>query len=70
MELSPQRRRYLSCLKVGESFWERKLRLRERDKEIIELRNQGLTLQSIGQKYGITRERVRVICKRNRGGII
>lgn len=29
--------------------------------EILHLREQGLTLQQIGNKYGITRERVRQI---------
>ena len=34
----------------------------ERNATMRELRSQGLTLQEIGEKYGITRERVRQIC--------
>jgi DNA-binding CsgD family transcriptional regulator len=34
----------------------------ERNGEMRDLRGQGLTLQQIGDKYGITRERVRQLC--------
>lgn len=34
-----------------------------RTADILHLREQGLTLQQIGNKYGITRERVRQIIK-------
>lgn len=36
----------------------------ERNKEVAELRRQGMTLKSIGQRYGISRERVRQIVLR------
>jgi hypothetical protein len=35
-----------------------------RDQQIIELRSQGLTLEAIGQRFGITKERVRQIASR------
>ena len=35
-----------------------------RDAEIIRLRDNGLTLQEIGDRYGLTRERVRQIVER------
>jgi len=41
--------------------------LSERDKEIAELRRQGKTLSSIGECYGISRERVRQIIRRYNG---
>lgn len=34
----------------------------KRNAKIKELREKGLTLQDIGNKYGLTRERVRQIC--------
>jgi len=36
--------------------------LDDRNEELRELRRQGLTLREIGDKYGITRERVRQLC--------
>jgi len=36
----------------------------KRDSEIVELRNQGLTYQAIGDKYGLTRQAVFIICQR------
>lgn len=36
----------------------------ERNKEIYKLRESGLTLQEVGNKFSITRERVRQICYR------
>jgi hypothetical protein len=41
------------------------LACRKRDKQIIELRSRGVTLDAIGQRFGITRERVRQILNRN-----
>jgi hypothetical protein len=35
-----------------------------RDKQILELRSRGLTLQAIAQQFGLTRERVRQITSR------
>lgn len=35
------------------------LERRERLEDMLEMRNQGMSLQTIGDKYGITRERVR-----------
>jgi hypothetical protein len=35
-----------------------------RDKQIIELRSQGMTLEAIGQQFGLTKERVRQILSR------
>ena len=37
-----------------------------RDREIYELRLKGLTMQEIGNKYGISRERVRQIYEREK----
>tara|TARA_Y100000593_G_C4244272_1_gene303814 strand:+ start:213 stop:743 length:531 start_codon:yes stop_codon:yes gene_type:complete len=37
--------------------------LEARNKEIRELRRSGLTLREIGEKYGITREAIRLVCK-------
>ena len=37
----------------------------ERSKQILELYKQGLTYQDIGNKYGLSRERVRKILKKN-----
>ncbi|MCZ2459828.1 MAG: helix-turn-helix domain-containing protein [Chitinophagales bacterium] len=36
----------------------------KRDSEIVELRNQGLTYQAIGDRYGLTRQAVFIICQR------
>lgn len=36
--------------------------LHDRNEKIRELRGQGLTLQQLGDQYGITRERVRQLC--------
>lgn len=38
------------------------LELKERNAEIIKLRQEGLGLQEIGERFGISRERVRQIC--------
>lgn len=52
----------------NKSFWESRARSRAntaRDKEILALRQEGLmSLESIGQKMGITRERIRQILAR------
>ena len=40
------------------------LRFAERDKQIIHDRESGMTLAEIGKKYGLTKERVRQICKK------
>ena len=37
-----------------------------RDKEIYNLRKQGLTQQQIGDRYGMTRQRVQQICEAER----
>jgi len=37
--------------------------LEARNKEIRDLRRSGLTLREIGEKFGITREGIRLICK-------
>tara|TARA_Y100000004_G_C8848810_1_gene383820 strand:+ start:258 stop:791 length:534 start_codon:yes stop_codon:yes gene_type:complete len=37
--------------------------LEARNKEIRELRRAGLTLREIGEKFGVTREAIRLICK-------
>jgi|TARA_R110000765_G_scaffold264887_2_gene364332 hypothetical protein len=34
-----------------------------RNEEIKELRRTGLTLRAIGEKYGVTREAIRLVCK-------
>ena len=65
MELSPQRRRYE---KSNVEFWNESEK-KDRNREILELRTQGLSLRQIGDKFLITRERVRQICKKY-GGII
>jgi general stress protein YciG len=39
----------------------------ERDKEIVRLREQGLTLAEIGRRFGLTRQAVDYILKRMRG---
>lgn len=36
----------------------------ERDQEILQLREQGNTLQSIGERYGLSRQRVHQILER------
>jgi hypothetical protein len=41
------------------------MRPSNRDKQIIELRTRGVTLEAIGQRFGITRERVRQILSRH-----
>lgn len=41
--------------------------LPKRDKEIVMLRSDGYTLQEVGDKLGITRERVRQIAKKRVG---
>lgn len=43
--------------------------LEDRNKEIIKLRGEGLTLQAIGDKYNLTAQSIRLICKRNKGSI-
>lgn len=35
----------------------------KRDSEIVELRNQGLTYQAIGDRYGLTRQAIFMICQ-------
>jgi transcriptional regulator len=35
----------------------------KRDSDIVELRNQGLTYQAIGDRYGLTRQAVFIICQ-------
>ena len=37
----------------------------DRNNELYELRKQGLTLQEIGKKYGVSRQRVHRIIKRD-----
>ena len=39
---------------------------RERNFEILRMRENGLTLREIGEKYGICRETVRQICMKAR----
>ena len=39
----------------------------EREAEIIALREKGWTYESIGQKFGITRQRVHQIIRRAKG---
>jgi len=38
----------------------------KRRKQVLAMREKGMTLQQIGDHLGITRERVRQICKRER----
>ena len=35
----------------------------KRDSDIVALRNQGLTYQAIGDRYGLTRQAVFIICQ-------
>lgn len=37
-----------------------------RNKEILELANQGITYEEIGKKFGLTRSRISQICIENR----
>ena len=37
--------------------------LEARNREIRELRRSGLTLREIGEKFGVTREAIRLVCK-------
>jgi transcriptional regulator len=37
----------------------------ERNNELIDLRKQGLTLHEIGKKYGVSRQRIHFILKRD-----
>ena len=37
--------------------------LEARNKEIRQLRRDGLTLREIGEMYGVTREAIRLVCK-------
>ena len=62
MELSPQRRRYE---KSNVEYWNESEK-KNRNREILELRTQGLSLRQIGDKFLITRERVRQICKKSK----
>jgi transcriptional regulator len=39
----------------------------KRDSEIVELRNQGLTYQAIGDRYGLTRQAIFMICQQFEG---
>jgi RNA polymerase sigma factor (sigma-70 family) len=41
--------------------------LTPRRKEMLEMRSQGKTLEEIGNKFGISRERVRQIIKKANG---
>lgn len=42
------------------------LRIKERNVKIKKMRSSGETLQAIGEKFAITRERVRVIVKEDK----
>ena len=44
------------------TYQSRQLKNKTRDADIIAMRKQGVTLEHIGKKYGITKERVRQIC--------
>lgn len=48
--------------------------LNKRDRTIYALRHEGKTLEEIGQKFGLTRERVRQVCESidllNSGGVV
>lgn len=51
--------------KAGRSIgtvWLSSEKILNRNKEIRELRNQGLILEKIGEKYNLTKERIRQIC--------
>lgn len=39
--------------------------IKEYEKEILELREQGLTKREIGKKFGFTKEQVKGFCKRH-----
>ena len=43
--------------------------INNRDKEILQMRLQGITLEEIGQKFALTRERVRQIIKKKTGDV-
>lgn len=43
--------------------------IEERDHRILQLRLQGVTLEGIGQEYGLTRERVRQVIKKEAGTV-
>ena len=52
-----------------ESFLARCDAIDDRSKQILQLRLQGKTLEEIGQKYDVTRERVRQIIKKKTGDV-
>lgn len=43
--------------------------IKNRDREILQMRLQGITLEEIGQKFSLTRERVRQIIKKKAGDV-
>lgn len=45
----------------------KKTTLSSRDKDIIKLRRRGLTYREIGEKYGISKQRVFEIVNKNKG---
>lgn len=48
-----------TCGRHGPRKW-----LTERNEEIVKLRRSGMTLQQVGERFQITRERVRQIVER------
>ena len=49
--------------RVKKKMTKRRDYLEARNEEIRQLRRDGLTLREIGEKYGVTREAIRLVCK-------